>query len=215
MASFGAEIAHRVGRAARNFLPPLLLALAFAICEVLISLAHPVFIEIGGYDFPIFMPYLENLTKVLCYIIVAVAFLFFFVGVIFRDYIIKLLRNKAALTKRSINDVSINTSVTHNSSKRHSRMEIRMEWDIIRMERELRDLRELQRLSSDADLRTDFEVAEILLPLFCVIVLLLLLLWPIILIMTIGTISILMLRGTLNLVIIRIVDFVFRGAFRL
>lgn len=210
------ELAHRTSVAAKMFFPPLLLAIGFAIIEVLISLTHPVFIALGDVNFPVYLPYWEEATKTTCYIIADIAFCSLFISFTFRDFIVRLARKRAKLAKRRHAHNKRSDDFQQRGVDKHQRShtEIRMEWERIRIERELHDY-ELQKIKLNTEPITDLEAMEIIVPTLCTIALLLLLLWPVILIITLVAVLILAIRGTLNLVLTRIVDLIFRGAFRL
>src|SRR4051812_44279867 len=86
------EITLRTIAAAKTFFPLLVLLIAVPVLLVLISLASPVFVRIGNYEFPILIPYFENLTKIGYYIVVYIAFLSLFISVTFRNYAIRFFR---------------------------------------------------------------------------------------------------------------------------
>jgi len=220
------KITLRVITAAKMFFPPLILAIVFSVLLVLISLANPIFVRIGDYQFPILIPYFENLTKVGCYIVVYIAFLSLFISVTFRDYAIRFFRRMER--KRISLDTARSLSTTSQSAsdRRLARENIRAKWQLAQLDRRLRDLEQRQRLSRTEnghhDLEeaepvepiTHFEVSEILAPMVCVVILTMLLLWPIVLIITLIVVTILAIRGTLKTALTRLIEFVFRFIFK-
>jgi len=211
------EIVFRTGMAARVFLPPLALVIGCSLLLVIISLAHPFSLRIGNYQLPIFMPYAEQITKILCYVVVYAGFCSLFISATVRHHVIQFFQKRSRLKNPVPSRSSSSASLSKGSDRPRSQAEIRMGWERVQIERRLRDFHDDQqkRLGPDAEPITDFEAFEILVPMLCAVILLLLLLWPIVLIVTLLTVTILALRGTLRLVLARIVDFVFRGAFRL
>ena len=214
------EIIHRTSSAAKMFLPFLLLLISSAVTVVLISLAHPVFIEISGYKFPIFMPYFEHATKIVCYAIIGIVFCSLFVSFTFRKHVLAIARDraksKAEYNARKYPEPSVKHAARNEPL---SALEIRRRWELIRMERELSELDERRRklnnqMNLDEEPLTDFEAFEILIPMLGGILLLLALVWHVVLVAGFIVVLVLGVRGTMNLVLNRMVDFVLRGAFR-
>lgn len=214
-AEFQVEITRRTIVAARKFLPALFSALGFGVVEVLISLLRPVSIEIGGYKFPILIPFWEDVTKILCYLVVIIAFGSLFTSFTCRNYVLNIARNRAKSTraKRAAENSRIPISENNAGARSLSATEVRRQWELIRMERELREIKGC--MDPGAEPITDVEAFEILIPLLCAVLLMLLILWPIILIVSFIAALVLGIKGSLNLVLARIVEFILRGAFRL